>query len=390
MAGYIETISAREISGWSDIEGVEVLVNGKKVGIAAVTGVRQDCVDAGFPNARGLFFRPTRYLVPGQNTIVLRNSADQSTVTNGNGVITYDPNQQVDDHWSEQYSKPQHIISRWWQCQQITDHVIKKISDLPASDILMSVRRWLASEYSSKLPFDKAISVGGGTGNSELAVIKDGLVRHFDLYEMSSYAVQSGIEMAKEQGLAEAMSFYHMDAFGHSNKPEVYDLVFWQQALHHMPDADAALSWSYKVLKPGGVLVMHEYVGPTRMQFRQGVLDANTEFRRSLDPRYLVNPWAPDQQIPAKCENSDLDELIFMDPSEGVDAGNILPSLAKYFPDAKVKLTGGIIYHLGLNDILHNLVTDGRIDDIRRALELDDRFIHSGETQYAVALAEKT
>jgi ubiquinone/menaquinone biosynthesis C-methylase UbiE len=365
MAGYIETISAREISGWSDIQCVEVFVNGKQVGVAAVTGVRQDCVDAGFPNARGLFFRPTRYLVPGQNTIVLRNSADQSTVTNGDQVIIYDPNQRVDDHWSEQYSGGQNIISRWWQCQQIVDHVNKRISDRPASDILMSVRRWLASEYASKLPFDRAISVGCGTGNSELAVIKDGLVRHFDLYETSSYAIQSGIGMAKKEGLSEAMSFYQADAFEHSNKPDVYDLVFWQQALHHMPNADAALAWSYKVLKPAGVLVMHEYVGPTRMRFRQGVLDANTEFRHSLDPKYLVNPWASDQTIPAECENSDLDELIFMDPSEGVDSGNILPSLAKYFPDAKVKLTGGIIYHLGLNDILHNLVTGGRKNDIR-------------------------
>jgi ubiquinone/menaquinone biosynthesis C-methylase UbiE len=389
MAGYIETISAREISGWTDVEGVEVLVNGKQVGAVAVTGVRQDCVDAGFPNARGLFFRPTRYLVSGQNRIVLRNLVDQSMVRNGDQVITYDPNQRVDDHWSEQYSEGQSIISRWWQCQQIVDHVNKKIFDEPVSDILMGVRRWLASEYASKLPFDRAVSVGCGTGKSELAVIKDGLVRHFDLYEISSYAVQSGIEMARNEGLSKAISFYRADAFKHSTKPNVYDLVFWQAALHHMHNADAALEWSYKVLKPGGVLVMHEYVGPSRMQFRQGVLEANTEFRRSLDPKYLVNPRAPDQTIPAKCANSDLDELIFMDPSEAVDSGNILPSLIKYFPHAKVKLTGGIIYHLGLNDLLHNLVTDGREHDIKRALEIDDRFIDSGETQYAVALAEK-
>jgi SAM-dependent methyltransferase len=389
MAGYVEQISVREISGWTNSTRIEVLVNGEIRGIATLTGVRQDCIDAGYANLRGLFFRSTRHLKPGENRITVRDADDLEPLPNGDQTIFYDPLQTVDTHWSSQYSGPDHIVSRWWQCERIVRHVNRTICGEPLSDLLKGLRAWILQEFSSRLPLRTGISVGCGQGAAEQAMIQSGIVQNFDVFELSSYAIQSGRQKAEAVGLGKNMRFHRGDAFTMCKQRDHYDLVLWQQSLHHMPDVDAALAWSHAVLRPDGILVMREYVGPTRFQFRDEVLIANSRFRRSLPEKFLSNPWAPATKISAEVANPDLDELIAMDPSEGMDSGRILQCLFKHFPSAKVRLTGGIIYHLGLNDILHNLVHEGAIDEIDRALALDDEFTKSGETQYAVALAVK-
>jgi hypothetical protein len=106
MCGYIEEMSTRAISGWSNNIPIDVVINDNVCGTALVTGVRQDCIDAGFRNARGLFFRPTRYLVPGDNHIVVRERESSRILGNGDQVITYDPLANIDAHWSAQYSGP--------------------------------------------------------------------------------------------------------------------------------------------------------------------------------------------------------------------------------------------------------------------------------------------
>ena len=389
MSGYIEKISTREISGWSNIGPMEVVINGKVCGAPVTTGVRQDCIDAGYPNARGVYFRPTRYLVSGDNHIVVRECSSLAALGNGDQIVTYDPLATIDAHWSTQYAGADYVKSRWWQCEQIVKHVNRRICGEPVGDILTGLHRWIKQVYGERLPLQKGVSVGCGQGQTELQLLQAGMVQEFDLYELSSFAVVTGQAQAEAKGLGSRANYHQGDAFAVCDRANHYDLVLWQQALHHMPDVDAALAWTRSVLRPGGLVVLHEYVGPTRFQFRQGVLDVNTEWRRSLPAKYLANPRDSATTIPIEVVNPDLDELIFTDPSEGMDSARILPCLWKYFPDARVRLTGGLVYHLGLNDVLHNLMADGATELIDQALALDDAFIEVGETQYAVAIAAK-
>jgi len=78
-----------------------------------------------------------------------------------------------------------------------------------------------------------------------------------------------------------------------------------------------------------------------------------------------------------------------IDPSECADSARILPELLRIFPDAWVQKTGGGIYHLGLNDILHNIIVAEDFQLLEQLLELDDQCIEIGETHYAVAIAVK-
>lgn len=68
----------------------------------------------------------------------------------------------------------------------------------------------------------------------------------------------------------------------------------------------------------------------------------------------------------------------------------MLTSVAKWFPDAEIKPTGGVVYNVALMDAIHNLdeVEDGALID--RLLRIDGRCTALGEFHHAVAIAEKT
>ena len=74
-----------------------------------------------------------------------------------------------------------------------------------------------------------------------------------------------GRRAAADAGLADRMTFHAADAFARPHAP--YELVYWDHALHHMLDVRKALDWSVAALAPGGLLVVNDYVGPTRLQW---------------------------------------------------------------------------------------------------------------------------
>jgi hypothetical protein len=99
-----------------------------------------------------------------------------------------------------------------------------------------------------------------------------------------------------------------------------------------------------------------------------------------MQPGFWISPRA---------ERSPVAAVIAADPSECVDSVNILPELMRIFPDAWVRKTGGGIYHVALNDVLHNIVTAQDYGLLDQLLDLDEQCVGIGETHYAVAIAVK-
>jgi hypothetical protein len=60
----------------------------------------------------------------------------------------------------------------------------------------------------------------------------------------------------------------------------------------------------------------------------------------------------------------------------------------RHFPTADIMLTGGVIYHLALSDLLANFL-DEDLPVLERLLIVDDMCTAMGETHYATALALK-
>lgn len=300
--------------------------------------------------------------------------------------------EKVGEFWSkrnDQIKANQHLKTRWWQFPSIIEHINKRVSgeaQKGASEGLLSRAKELME---NSLPLKKGISVGCGDGTKEIRLIQSNFVESFDLYELSDKRIEDGNALIEKYGLQNKVKFHKADAFKEVTVSDHYDLVHWNNALHHMFDVPAAVEWSRKILKPGGLFFMDEFVGAQRFQWSDWSLNLASRIRSVLPDQYLKNPRNPEVLIAQKIARPLWDKMIEMDPSEAADSHRILESVVHFFPNAEITLTGGTVYHLALNDILNNIdeTQDKLLLDL--LLIIDDLCTELGESHYAVALAIK-
>ena len=393
--GHIDEISEYHISGWmlADRHGTItpplLKVNGTVVVALKLTGARDDAAAVHGRQAVGIYLKLARHLLDGHNLVEVVYQSTGEALPNGTREVNFDRDKLAGAHWSKEYATFENLRTRWWQSDYLVRAINKRVCGEDIPGLSAGLYRLISRQFAAALPVGRGVSVGAGYGEKEMAAIEAGLATRFDLFEVSETAVQRGRTLAKERGLEHQISFHLADAFNVVSGVDIYDMVFWNNALHHMPDARNAVAWSHRVLKPGGLFVMDDYAGATRMQFPEGMLRLSTEFRSTLPEQYLKNPYEPTTMMDVHCVAPDEDDLFAMDPSECADAANIIPAIRDIFPTAQLVLTGGGVYHLGLSDVLHNILeADDRLT-LDRAMEFDDRCLEMGLTQYAIAYCQK-
>lgn len=394
--GFVDVATASHIAGWAtdvsspdDPVWISIQIGEKEVARVQCGTARADAVAAGYAGARAFFFEPRAYFSDGPNEVTARFAATGEVLRNGRVSVDVDVSAQIGDYWSGMYRAPSALYTRWWQCEMIVRHINERVCGKPLDGLSSGLYELARQKLGDRLPLGHGISVGCGDGSKELRALQSGIAERFTLYEFSSYGIESGRASAERAGVASRMTFVHGDAFDRERGEGIYDLVFWNNSLHHMMDAEQAVAWSWRVLRDGGVLLMDDYVGPTRMQWSDRLLEINTRYRESLPEQYLRDPANPNTMLGRTVTRIPVAHFEATDPSECADAAQILPSLRRWFPEMELIFTGGGIYHLGLNDVLHNILMAGDMMEIERALRLDDACIELGETQYAVAIATK-
>lgn len=402
FSGWIDQANAEIVAGWAanatapDLPvSLTFRVNGAPVATAACDAVRPDAVAAGYAGARTFAVNLKPWLKPGQNVLEVVFEQSGQSLPNGRQMIVVGQaagngqNLSTGDHWSTQYSKRATVVNRWWDSDYIVRRINRRVCGESLPGLSAGLHRVALQRFASQVPFARGVSIGSGTGSKERNIIQIGLVDHFTLFELSSVGVERGRKEAAEAGLADRMEFRMEDGLRAETREGVYDVVYWNNALHHMFDVRAALEWSWRVLRKGGVLLMDDFVGPTRMQWSDHLLAINTAMRATLPPEYLRHPEHPTHMLPTKVDRPPVSVVMAGDPSECADSVNILPELARIFPDAWIQKTGGGIYHLGLSDVLHNIVVAEDYALLEKLLELDDECAAIGETHYAIAIAVK-
>ncbi|MFN2490367.1 MAG: class I SAM-dependent methyltransferase [Actinomycetota bacterium] len=291
-------------------------------------------------------------------------------------------------HWTRETKEgPCQARTRWWQHPVIVRHVNKSICGAPvdgraAGDVSLLERRLQGRV------FESAISVGCGTGGKEMALLRANLVTRFDLYEISDARIQRGKELADRHGLRDRITWHNRVVDFESDALDgEYDLVYWNNALHHMLDVDQAVQWSKRALRRGGYLYVNDFVGPNRMQWSDEALAIGSRARELLPRRLLKRPNRRGY-FARSLRRLPPDAVAATDPTECADSDDILPAIRRHFPAAWIKPTGGTIYHAALNDIVANF-TDEDTSLLEFLLLLDDACTAAGHTHYAVALAPR-
>ena len=269
----------------------------------------------------------------------------------------------------------------------ILRHINREVCGDPIDGGFAGLNRLIAA----RMPeggFTRGISVGCGVAAKEITLLSENIVERFDLFEVSEERIEIASRLARRHGVRDRIEFHAIDPFS-APIEAAYDLVYWNNALHHMFDAADAIAWSYNSLKPGGTFAMDDFVGAARFQWSPFELDIASRVRELLPERLLADPYRESGLLDRRLHRPDLDAFIAADPSEAADSDKILDGIRLVFPNAEIILTGGVVYHLALNDVLANFDDEQDAALLQSLLLLDATLASAGHSQYAVALAMK-
>jgi SAM-dependent methyltransferase len=276
--------------------------------------------------------------------------------------------------------------ARWWTWPRIVAFQNERICGERVTGWGAGLTRELARRFPYRT-FRRGVSVGCGNGVKELALLQSGLVQHFDLFEISETRIARGQARFAKAGLADRATWHTADGIEALERGPRYDLVSWDNALHHMPDTTRAVAASVTALRSGGVFLMNEYVGKNRFQWTERELAYAIAVRRNLPAHYLRDPMDPAKSLAFEIERPDAVRMIEVDPSEAADSESILPAIRKHLPDPSIWMLGGAIYHLALNDVLANMDPEHDAGMLEALLVLEAALIELGECQYAACIA---
>jgi SAM-dependent methyltransferase len=245
----------------------------------------------------------------------------------------------VGDYWSARAKSS----GNWWTNRLVIRDINRRVIGEPYREISRG-----AVELGRRLarPLEHGISVGCGNGGKEIALVRDGVVGHMLGYDLAEARIAHARASAAALGLADRIEFRQADAFALHGRPE-FDSVYWNNSLHHMFDVPAALAWSRDVLRPGGLLLVDEFVGPSRMRFDDETLAYANAIRGLLPERVL-------RSAARRLDQAWFAARIARDPSEAADSGRTLAAAAELFEGPEVRPTGGVVYFIALNGLFGN------------------------------------
>lgn len=386
--GCLDQVTPSLVVGWAtdaDLPDapvtVEVWMDGAVAGTALATIYRPDLKNAGIGSGCYGF----RIDLPGAGSEIVVRAAGLALVPPAPLNVTDDKANRAGEFWDTcgEWRPKMAARVRWNESPRIVaDHNQRVCGRAVGSGINAGLVQLLREKAGASLPFGRAVSVGCGTGAKEMLLLKDEVARSFDLFDVSATSLKEGKRIAEEWCLTEKVRFIHGRDYREMLGTD-YDMVYWDNALHHMFDAREAVKWSRDVLRPGGWFVMTDFVGANRFQYPDEAIALANLVRSSMPASFLTNPADPDTPYPGHVRRPTLEEMEY-DPSEAADSEAIIPAIKEFFPDALIRHVGGTVYHLAVSDVLTHIAEDSNL--LGFLLNLDRNTSHI--PHYAVALAQ--
>ena len=240
--------------------------------------------------------------------------------------------------------------------------------------------RWLAGRSGLR-----ALSLGCGTGEREIGWAQLSVFAQITGVDISPERTERATRQAKAAGLDDVLSFHVADARQALREAEGRcDVVIALNALHHFGHLEETMRLIARALRPGGLLIMDEYVGPSRFQWASTQMRAANALLAALPDQRRIQP---DGRIKRRVVRPSRLSMRLDDPSEAVESSGLMPALHRRFTVLEEHPYGSIL-HLALHGIAHNFLADdpGTTEVIQACLAAEDQALPrlGGDFTYAV------
>jgi SAM-dependent methyltransferase len=247
---------------------------------------------------------------------------------------------------------------RYWGAQPL---VRRAINRRVTGDPNRWPMEWFADKY-VPVALPLGLSVGCGTGLLERDVFLKGICERVEGVDFSPEAITEARRDAEEGGLARRLAYRVEDINAIRLPRAAYDIVFFHGSLHHIRNVERVLEEVHAALKPGGLLFLDEYMGPSRSEWRE----ADWGFARSAFdalPEEVKN--RPELAIPLPMD----------DPSESVRSSAILPAVRRLFDVLEDRPYGGNLLWFVFPCLDMARLREDRTDALSRLIALEDHLL---------------
>ena len=201
-------------------------------------------------------------------------------------------------------------------------------------------------------PPARMLAIGVGMAWVEEHLVARNFARHIVAYEMSSTAIAAARERVRDKDYAGRLDLRTGDVLEEDLPAATFDVVFVQAAIHHFDRIEDMFALMHRVLKPGGLLIYDEYIGPDHHMYEPEVMAILDAIDACLAPRYRWDVLA--KHTRAHVPTPSLEFMMRHDPSEGVHASRILPLTYRYFDMVHRVDYGGTVMRPFFTGILPN------------------------------------
>ena len=268
----------------------------------------------------------------------------------------------------------------------VSEHVMPLVAGGPSEG------HWLLDLFSSR-PISRQgawLSLHCGSGGLEFLATQRGLFASLDGFDPSPEAIAAARAWVKFHGVGGV----RFEVGGVPDLPlarGAYDLVLSQYSLHRLPDPDAFFARLDEALRPGGWLILNEYVGPKYFQFSERQLRIIEELLAALPPRLRVH-WPSGGQktlhIPPPVAH-----FLENAPLEAVSSEQIVDAISRRFDLESRRDYGGSILNPLLSGIVGNFDLASAEDSaLLRLLAVTERLLlreAALPSDFAVLVARK-
>jgi SAM-dependent methyltransferase len=198
--------------------------------------------------------------------------------------------------------------------------------------------------------------LGCNEGMPEIQFLDSGLFESVEVHDIAGGLLEKQRHRIRELGI-ESIRYIRADLNRHMFEPSVYDVVFSWGTIHHVADLDHLFTQVRRALKPGGMLIARDYVGPSRLQFTDRQLAVANVLLKCIPEKYRRTANGS-----AKIREVRMSEGHYRrtDPSEAASSQDLLAIMRKRFTFDLFRETGGALLHPLLNGIAGNFEKDGQ------------------------------